>query len=121
MKRRKYIASAVGVLFTSSATGCLQGEAVLHKKRISPTSPTKEWEVELEEGNQMRLEVKKTNDFSGTIYGYVHRADTNEELAKTRSDDPHEKFEVPTTGTYVVSADTQGGPVEGELILRNLN
>jgi hypothetical protein len=121
MNRRKYIASVAGIVMASGIAGCLQGDAVLHKKRISPTSSTKEWEVELEEGNQMRLEVEKTNDRSGRIYGYVHRADTDEEIAKTNSGDPNEKFEVPATGTYTVSAEPQGGPVEGELILRDLN
>lgn len=94
---------------------------MLHKKRISPTSSQKEWDIELEEGNQMRLEVEKTNDASGRIYGYVHRADTDKEIAKTVSDGSDEEFEVPTTGTYTVSGDPQGGPVEGKLILRDLN
>lgn len=121
MNRRKYIDSVAGIVIASGIAGCLQGDAVLHKKRISPTSSTKEWEVELEEGNQMRLELKKTNDRSGRIYGYVHRADTDEEVAKANSGDPNEKFEVPATGTYIVSAEPQGGPVEGELILRDLD
>ena len=121
MNRRKYIVSVSGMVVASGLTGCLQGDAVLHKKRISATSSTKEWDVELEEGNQMRLEVEKTNDRSGRLYGYVHRAETDEEIAKTNSGGPDEKFEVPATGTYIVSAEPQGGPVEGELILRNLN
>lgn len=59
MNGRKYIDSVAGIVMASGIAGCLQGDAVLHKKRISPTSSTKEWEVELEEGNQMRLELKK--------------------------------------------------------------
>ncbi len=68
----------------------------------------------------MRLEVEKTNDQSGRIHGFVHRRDNGEEIAKTSSDDPDDTFEVPITGTYIISVDPQRTS-EGEIILRDLN
>lgn len=120
MDRRTYIRSTVGVAVVAAGAGCLQGEAVLHKTRISTSPPTKEWEVELAAGNRMRLEVEKTGDFSGRLYGYVHRVETGEEIARTRSGGPDDTFDVPATGTYIVSIDPNGA-AEGEIILRNLN
>lgn len=119
MNRRAYLTSAVGVVTITAISGCLQGDAVLHETQISATSPTTEWEVELEAGNRMRLEVEKTDDAPGTIRGYVHRRDTGEEVATTSGDSSDETFEVPTTGTYLVSVDASG--VTGEIILRDLD
>jgi hypothetical protein len=108
-----------GVAVATALSGCLQGDAVLHKTQLSATSPTKEWEVDLDEGTEMRLEVEKTDDSSGSIVGYVHRADTDEEIASTSDSSSDEKFDVPATGTYIVSVDPQGAT--GEIILRELN
>jgi hypothetical protein len=119
VNRRRYIGAVVGVVTVTTLSGCAQGNAVLHKTQISATSQTKEWEVELEEGNQMRLEVEKTDDSPGSIGGYVHHADTGEEIASTSDSQTDETFEVPTTGTYIVSADPRG--VTGEIILRDMN
>jgi urease beta subunit len=119
MNRRKYIGAVVGVVTATALSGCAQGDAVLHKTQLSATSPTKEWEVELEEGNQMRLEVEQTDDSPGSIGGHVHHAGTGEEIASTSDSQTDETFEVPTTGTYVVSVDPRG--VTGEIILRDLN
>lgn len=92
---------------------------MLHETQLSATSPTKEWEVELEAGNRMRLEVEQTDDSPGSIVGYVHRADTGEEVARSSDGSSDETFEVPATGTYVVSVDPKG--VTGEIILRDLD
>lgn len=119
MNRREYIGAVVGTVAVTSLSGCLQGDAVLHETQISATSQTKEWEVELDEGDQMRLEVEQTDDSPGSIGGYVHRADTGEEVASTSDSQTDETFEVPTTGTYIVSADPRG--VTGEVILRKMD
>ncbi|ELZ26999.1 hypothetical protein C475_08691 [Halosimplex carlsbadense 2-9-1] len=119
MNRRAYLGAVAGVSATTALTGCLQGDAVLHKTQISATSPTTEWEVELEAGDQMRLEVEKTDESGGRIRGYVRHAETEEEIATTTADDTDETFEVPTTGTYVVSVDARGAT--GEVILRDMD
>lgn len=119
MNRRRYIGAVVGAATTTALAGCLQGDAVLHKTQISATSPTTEWEVELEEGNRMRLEVEKTDDSSGSIGGYVNRAGTGEEIASTSDSQTDTKFDVPATGTYIVSVEARGAT--GEIILRDLN
>lgn len=119
MNRRAYLRTLVGGLTTTAVAGCLQGDTVVHETQITATSPTKEWEVDLEGGNQMRLEVEKTDDGGGTVRGYVHRAETNEEIVTTTGGDSHEAFEVPATGTYVVSIDVAGS--EGEIRLRDLD
>jgi Neuraminidase (sialidase) len=119
MNRRTYVATVLGVASTTAIAGCLQGEAVLHETQISATSETKEWEVDLEEGNRMRLEVEKTDDSPGSISGHVSRAETGEEIASTSDSRSDETFEVPATGTYVVSADPRGAT--GEIILRDLD
>lgn len=92
---------------------------MLHKTQISATSPTKEWEVELEEGNQMRLEVDKSGDSAGAVNGYVRRAETNEEIAGTAASSGHEEFEVPETGTYIVLIEVGGST--GEIRLRDMD
>jgi hypothetical protein len=117
MNRRQYLGAVVGVT-TTAISGCLQGDAVLQKTDISATSPTKEWEVELEEGNQMRLEVDKT-DGSSAVNGYVHQAETGDEIASTDGSSGHEEFEVPATGTYIVSIEVGGST--GEIRLRDMN
>lgn len=119
MNRRKYIGAVVGVVTATTVSGCAQGNAVLHETQLSATSQTTEWEVELEEGNQMRLEVEKADDGPGSIGGYVHHADTGEEIASTSDSQTDDTFEVPTTGTYIVSVDPRG--VTGEIILRDIN
>lgn len=119
MNRREYLGAVVGTVAVTSLSGCSQGNAVLHKTQISATSQTKEWEVELDEGDQMRLEVEKTDDSPGSIGGYVHLANTGEEIASTSDSQTDETFEVPTTGTYIVSADPRG--VTGEIILRKMD
>lgn len=119
MNRRGYLGAVVGVTTATAVPGCFQGEAVLHEKRITATSPTKEWEVELEAGNQMRLEVDKTDEGTGTVNGYVHRAETGEEIAATAASSGHEEFEVPASGTYVVSIEVGGS--RGEIRLRDMN
>lgn len=118
VNRRTYLGTVVGITTITTVSGCLQGDAVLNKRRISATSPTKEWDVELEEGDEMRLEVDKT-DGSGSVRGYVHRADTGEEIASAVSSGTDEKFDVPATGTYVVSVEVGGAT--GKIILRNLD
>lgn len=118
MNRRAYLDAVAGVAATTAIAGCLQGDATFHKTQISATSPTKEWEVELEEGNQMRLEVSKNDDI-GTVTGYVHRAKTGEEVVATSASSGHETFEVPATGTYVVSIEVNGSTAE--IILRDMN
>ncbi|WP_157971563.1 hypothetical protein [Halorussus litoreus] len=115
MNRRSYLGAIAGA-GTAAISGCLQGDAVLHETQISATSPTKEWEVELEAGNQMRLEVERTDDI-GTVTGYVHRAETGEEIAAASNE--NERFEVPATGTYVVSIEVGGST--GEIILRDMD
>lgn len=119
MNRREYIGAVVGTVAVTALSGCSQGNAVLHKTQLTATSQTKEWEVELEEGDQMRLEVEKTDDSPGSMGGYVHRADTGEEVASTSDSRTDTTFEVPTTGTYTVSADPRG--VTGEIILRKMD
>lgn len=119
MQRRTYLGAVAGVATTTAVAGCLQGDAVLHESQISATSPQKEWEVDLEAGNQMRLEVDKTGDSAGAVNGYVHHADTGEEVAATAASSGHEAFEVPTTGTYVVSIEVGGST--GEIILRDMD
>jgi hypothetical protein len=119
MNRRAYLGAAVGIVTTTAAAGCLQGDAVLRETNISATSPTKEWEVELEAGNQMRLEVDKTEDSIGTVTGYVRRAQTGEEVVATAASSGHETFEVPATGTYVVAIEVNGST--GEIVLRDMN
>mgnify|MGYP000367843531 CR=1 FL=1 len=118
MKRRRYLGAVVGLATTTALAGCLQGEAVLHETQISATSPTKEWEVELEEGNRMRLEVEN-RDETGRVRGYVHRADTGEEVVTTAASDSHEEFDVPATGTYIVSIDPRGAT--GDVRLRDVD
>lgn len=119
MERRTYLGTVLGVATTAAVSGCLQGEAVLHETRVRATSPTTEWEVELEEGNQMRLEVDTHGDSVGAVNGYVHRAETGEEVAATAASSGHEEFEVPATGTYVVSIEVNGNT--GEIRLRDMN
>jgi len=119
MNRRTYLGTVVGITTTTTVSGCLQGDAVLHETQISATSPTKEWEVELEEGDQMRLEVNKADDGPATVTGYVHQAATNEEVVATAASSGHETFEVPTTGTYLVSIEVNGATAE--IILRDMN
>ncbi|WP_152420371.1 hypothetical protein [Halococcus thailandensis] len=119
MDRRTYLGTVVGVATTAAVSGCLQGDAVLHKKQISATSPTKVWEVELEEGNQMRIEVERSDGGSGTINGYIHKADASEEIAATTASSGHEEFEVPATGKYIVSIEVSGSTAE--IRLRDMN
>lgn len=118
MDRRKYIGSVVGLALAPAIAGCLQGDPVLHKTQISATSPTMEWDLELDESNRMRLEVEKNDDSAGSIRGFVDRANTNEEIATTTDSSPDARFEVPRTGTYTVSVDPQGAT--GEITLRDL-
>lgn len=118
MNRRAYLGGVMGLVTTTAVSGCLQGDAILHETQISATSPTKEWEVELEEGNQMRLEVEKS-DGTGAVNGYVHRAETDEEIVSTAASSGHETFEVPATGTYLVSIEVGGST--GEIRLRDMN
>lgn len=119
MDRRGYLGAVVGVAATTATAGCLQGEPVLHETQLSATSPTKAWEVELEAGTQMRLEVEITDGSSGRFSGSVTRADTGEEVAYTTASDADATFEAPATGTYVVSVDPSGAT--GEVILRDLD
>lgn len=120
MQRRTYLRAVAGVAATTAVAGCLQGDAVLAKTRISATSPTKEWEVELEEGTQMRLEVDQRDDGPGAVYGSVHHAGTGEEIARTSSSgNGNERFEVPETGTYVVSIEVDGNT--GDVRLRDMD
>ncbi|WP_323677167.1 hypothetical protein [Halorubellus sp. PRR65] len=120
MERRRYLGALAGVVASTAVAGCLQGEAVLHENRITATTPTKEWTVDLEEGNNMRLEVNKEDDDGvATVTGYVHRSDTGEEVVATSASSGHERFDVPATGTYVVSIEVNGGT--GEIILRDMN
>lgn len=119
MQRRTYLGTVLGAATTAAVSGCLQGEAVFHETRISATSPTKEWEVELEGDTQMRLEVDADGDSVGAVNGYVHRAETGEEVAATAASSGQEEFEVPATGTYVVSIEVNGNT--GEIRLRALN
>lgn len=119
MRRRAYLGAVVGAATATALSGCLQGEAVLHETQISATSPTTEWELDLEAGNQMRLEVEKTESGPGTVTGYVHRADTGEEVVATSGDTGHEEFEVPATGTYLVSIEVRG--TTGEIRVRDMN
>lgn len=118
MNRRSYLGAVTGIVATTAVSGCLQGDAILYETQISATSPTKEWEVELEEGNQMRLEVDKS-DGSGAVNGHVRRAETGEEIVSTAASSGHEEFEVPETGTYVVSIEVGGST--GEIRLRDMN
>gem|GEM_PF-2670778 len=108
-----------GTTTATALSGCLQGDAVLHQTQVSATSPTKEWEVELEAGNRLRLEVDKSDGDIGTVTGYVHRAETDEEIAATAASSGHETFEVPTSGAYVVSVEVDGSTAE--IILRDLD
>lgn len=119
MNRRTYLGTVLGVATSTAIAGCLQGDAVLHETRLSATSPTKEWEVELNEGDQMRLEVDKTEDSPDTVTGYVRDAETGEEIAATSASSGHEEFEVPATGTYTVSIEVSGSTAE--IILRKMN
>ena len=119
MIRRACLGSVACVVLPVATAGCLQGDAVLHETGISATSPTKEWEVELEEGNRMRLEVDRADDGPGAVNGYVHRAETGEEVASTAASSGHETFEVPATGTYVVSIEVNGST--GEIRLRDVD
>lgn len=119
MHRRTYLGSVVGVATATVVSGCLQGEALLHETGISATSRTKEWEVELEEGDRMRLEVDKTGGSIDTVTGYVHRSETGEEVVATSASSGHETFEVPATGTYIVSVEVSGSTAE--IILRDVN
>lgn len=119
MNRRTYLGGVVGVATTTLVSGCLQGDAVLHETQVSATSPTTEWEVDLEEGDRMRLEIDKSGDSPGAVNGYVHRADTGEEIAATAASSGHEEFDVPATGTYVVSIEVGGST--GEIRLRDMN
>ncbi|QKY21966.1 hypothetical protein B4589_016265 (plasmid) [Halolamina sp. CBA1230] len=116
MHRRAYLASVAGVA-AAGVSGCLQGEAVLHENNISATSPTTEWEVELTEGDRMRLEVDRSDDL-GAVTGYVHRAETDEEIVSTAASSGHEEFVVPATGAYLVSIEVDGNT--GEIILREM-
>lgn len=118
MDRRAYLGGVVGVATTVIA-GCLQGDAILHETQITATSPTKQWEVDLEAGNRMRLEVDKSDDSTGAVNGYVHRAETDEEIASTAASSGHEEFDVPATGTYIVSIEVGGST--GEIRLRDMN
>lgn len=118
MNRRAYLRTLVGGLTTTAVAGCLQGDTVVHETQITATSPTKEWEVDLEAGNRMRLEVEAAGDGGGGVYGYVHRAETGDEVASTAASSGHEAFEVPATGTYVVSIDVGGNT--GEIRLRDM-
>ena len=118
MDRRTYLRTVAGIAGTTAVAGCLQGDAVLHKKGITATSPTKEWEVELEAGNQMRLEVDKSGDSVSTVTGYVHHAASGDEIVAV-SADGQETFEVPKTATYGVSIEVGGA--KGEIRLRDMN
>lgn len=108
-----------GVAATTAVSGCFQGDAILHESQISATSPTKEWEVDLEEGDRMRLEVEKSGVSVGTVTGYVHRSETGDEIASTAASSGHETFEVPATGSYVVSIEVDGATAE--IRLRDVN
>jgi hypothetical protein len=119
MNRRTYLAGVAGAVGTTVLAGCLQGDAVFHKTGISATSPTTEWEIDLEAGNRMRLEVEKSGDGVGTVNGYVHRVDTGEEVVATAASSGHEEFEVPANATYVVSIEVGGST--GEIRLRDMN
>lgn len=112
MERRAYLGTMVGVATTATVSGCLQGDAVLHETGISATSPTKEWEIDLEEGNRMRLEVDKRGDGPGAVNGYVHRVETGAEVAATAASSGHEEFVVPATGTYRVSIEVNGSTAD---------
>jgi uncharacterized protein YndB with AHSA1/START domain len=120
MERRGYLGVVVGVATTTALSGCLQGEAVLRKTSLSSTSSTTAWDVDLEAGNNMRLEVDKTDDSIGTVTGYVHRADTDEEIVATAGTSGHEKFDVPATATYTVSVEIEGA-TSGSVVLRDLD
>lgn len=118
MNRRRYASAVVGVVTVTAVGGCLQGEAVLHETGISATSPTTEWDVELDAGARMRLEVERADDSPGRVRGRVHRAATGEEIASATADGSDETFEVPADGTYTVSVDARGST--GEVVLREL-
>jgi len=119
MNRRRYLRVTLGLVSATAVAGCLQGEAVLYETNVSATSPTKSWEVDLEAGNQMRLEVEKTDDGTGSVNGYVHHAETGEEVASTAASSGHEEFEVPETATYTVLIEVDGST--GEIRLRDMN
>jgi hypothetical protein len=119
MQRRTYLGTLAGVAATAALSGCLQGDAVLHHSQISATSPTKEWEIELTADSQYRLEVDKTDSGAGSVTGYVHHAETGEEVVSTGGGTGHEEFEVSETATYVVSIEVGGST--GEIIVRDMN
>jgi len=119
MNRRGYLGVATGIVSTVAVAGCLQGDAVLHKTGISATTPTKSWDIELEAGNRMRLEVDKADDGPGAVNGYVNHAETGEEIVSTAASSGHEEFEVPETATYTVSIEVGGST--GEIRLRDMN
>ncbi|MHB9285669.1 hypothetical protein ACKVMT_01350 [Halobacteriales archaeon Cl-PHB] len=119
MNRRTYFGAVLGVATTTAVAGCLQGEAMLHETKISATSPTKEWNVELNESDQLRLEVSKTEDSADTVTAYVHHAETGDKITATSATSGHDTFDVPSTGTYTVSIEVSGSTAE--LILRKMN
>jgi len=119
VNRRTYLGAVVGVTTTTAVSGCLQGDAILHERGFMAMSPTKEWEVELEAGDRMRLEVEITADSPGTANGYVRRVQTGDEVVATAASSGHEEFEGPLTGTYVVSIEVGGST--GEIRLRDMN
>ena len=119
MHRRACRGGVAALAATPAVSGCLQGDAVLHETNVSATSPTKEWEVELTEGAQMRLEVNVSGDSVGGVNGYVHRASTGEEVAATAASSGHERFEVPATGSYVVSIEVGGSTAS--IVLREMD
>lgn len=75
--------------------------------------------MDLEAGNELRLEVEKTDDGVGTVTGYVHRTETGEAVVSTADTSGHEPFEVPATGTYAVSLEIGGATAS--VVLRDMN
>jgi hypothetical protein len=102
-----------------SGLGMSPGRRDTTRARFTATSPTKEWEVELEAGDRMRLEVEITADSPGAANGYVRRVQTGDEVVATDASSGHEEFEGPPTGTYVVSIEVGGST--GEIRLRDMN
>lgn len=115
MYRRDFATRAAGVAGAALLAGCsLGGDVILRKQDISATAANKEWERDLEEGQQLELRVEGGSGVSG----YVRRQSDGEEIASvtTGTATDREEFEVPTTDTYVVSIEV--GSSDGTIVLQ---
>lgn len=115
MDRREFICTVTGLCGTILA-GCSGGGTILRKRRISATSPQTEWEVDLEEGRELELAV--TLESGMTVNGYLYRQEDGKEIVAvgSTSGTSREEFEVPTTGTYLVTIEVNGST--GTIILQ---